>query len=169
MFYNRGEVISDQFGSLDIDWKAPIPVSQGGVPMFPHSPVINITQNVNIFVKTKNDQGALKHKINLKFFLWHGRSHTGGVGGGLTTWEKFPRNVVFDSEDLPKRPILPFGAYQKWRFGCPNQNSETTFEKNQRSQWCYLHLWCRFYISNRATLSPFLVNLDLRTQQLLSE
>ena len=24
-----------------------------------------------------------------------------GGEGGLTTWEKFPRNVVFDSEDLP--------------------------------------------------------------------
>ena len=63
------------------------------VPMFPHSPVINITQNVNIFVKTKNAQEALKHKINLKIFFvtwafpyW---------GGGLTTWEKFPRKVVF--------------------------------------------------------------------------
>ena len=21
----------------------------------------------------------------------------------------------------------PFGGYQKWHFGCPNQNSETTF------------------------------------------
>ena len=68
--------------------------------MFPHSPVINITQNVNIFVKTKNAQEALKHKINLKFFCDMGVPILGG-GGGLTTWEKFPRNVVFDSEDLP--------------------------------------------------------------------
>ena len=70
--------------------------------MFPHSPVINITQNVNIFVKTKNAQEALKHKINLKiFFVTWAFPYWGGGGGGLTTWEKFPRNVVFDSEDLP--------------------------------------------------------------------
>ena len=55
---------------------------KGWVPMFPHSPVINITQNVNIFVKTKNAQEALKHKINLQiFFLWHGCSHIGEWGG----------------------------------------------------------------------------------------
>ena len=24
-------------------------------------------------------------------------------------------------------PFQPFGGYQKWHFGCPNQNSETTF------------------------------------------
>ena len=48
--------------------------------MFPHSAIINITQNVNIFVKTKNAQEALKHKINLNFFL-HGCSHKGEAGG----------------------------------------------------------------------------------------
>ena len=62
---------------------------------------ITLSQNVNIFVKTKNAQEALKHKINLNFFVTWAFPY-GGVGGGLTMWEKFPRNVVFDSEDLPK-------------------------------------------------------------------
>ena len=65
--------------------------------MFPHSPVINTTQNVNIFVKTKNAHEALKHKINLKIFCDMGVPI---LGGGLTTWEKFPHKVVF-SEDVP--------------------------------------------------------------------
>ena len=57
------------------------PLRGGGVPMFPHCPVINITQNVNIFVKTKNAQEALKHKINLKFFCDMGVPILGGGGG----------------------------------------------------------------------------------------
>ena len=68
--------------------------------MFPHSPVINITQNVNIFVKTKNAQEALKHKINLKFFCDMGVPILGA--GGLPTWEFFPLNPVFYSEGVPK-------------------------------------------------------------------
>ena len=24
--------------------------------------------------------------------------------------------------------VFPFWGYQKWHFGCPNQNSETTFQ-----------------------------------------
>ena len=62
---------------------------------FPYSH-ITLSQNVNIFVKTKNAQEALKHKINLKiFFCDMGVPILGGWGGGLTTWEKFPRKVVF--------------------------------------------------------------------------
>ena len=49
--------------------------------MFPHSPVINTTQNVNIFVKTKNAHEALKHKINLKIFCDMGVPILGGWGG----------------------------------------------------------------------------------------
>ena len=41
-------------------------------------------------------------------------------GGGLTTWEIFPRNVVFDSEDLPnsnEQTTLVariLGLWQEW-------------------------------------------------------
>ena len=35
--------------------------------MFPHSPVINITQNANIFVKTKNAQEAVMSFFDSEF------------------------------------------------------------------------------------------------------
>ena len=41
------------------------------------------------FFQTKNFRQEKKR------YFWHGRSHTGGAGGGLPTWEKFPRNIVF--------------------------------------------------------------------------
>ena len=31
-------------------------------------------------------------------------------------------------------PFLPFWGYQKWHFGCPNQNSETTFRDPNHPQ-----------------------------------
>ena len=31
----------------------------------------------------------------------------GGWGGGLTTWEKFPRKVVFFLGGLPKQGLIP--------------------------------------------------------------
>ena len=95
MFYNRGEVISDQFEHLNMFsfWGNSENRCRGGGG-FPYSH-ITLSQNVNIFVKTKNAQEALKHKINLKIFFvtwafpyW---------GGGLTTWEKFLRFIVFCS------------------------------------------------------------------------
>ena len=52
-------------------------VAEGG---FPYSH-ITLSQNVNIFVKTKNAQEALKHKINLKFFCDMGVPILGGGGG----------------------------------------------------------------------------------------
>ena len=56
--------------------------------MFPHSPVINTTQNVNIFVKTKNAHEALKHKINLKIFFCD--MGVPILGGGEAGGEKIP-------------------------------------------------------------------------------
>ena len=53
-------------------------VAEGG---FPYSH-ITLSQNVNIFVKTKNAQEALKHKINLKiFFVTWAFPYWGGGGG----------------------------------------------------------------------------------------
>ena len=48
--------------------------------MFPHSPVINITQNVNIFVKTKNAQEGLEL---LKSYKWTGLDWMDGLDGWI--------------------------------------------------------------------------------------
>ena len=66
MLYKSVKVISDQFEHLYICFLFGENGCRGGG--FPYSH-ITLSQNVNIFVKTKNAQEALKHKINLKFFL----------------------------------------------------------------------------------------------------
>ena len=66
--------------------------------MFLHSPVINTTQNVNIFVKTKNAHEALKHKINLNFFCNMGVPI---LGGGVCPRGKNSHVISFFSEDVP--------------------------------------------------------------------
>ena len=43
------------------------------------------------------------------------------------------RSAIFGTPKMTKMtPFWPFWGYQKWHFGCPNQNSETTF-KDQTS------------------------------------
>ena len=34
----------------------------------------------------------------------------------------------FSRFEAKMTPFWSFWGYQKWRFGCPNQNSETTFQ-----------------------------------------
>ena len=55
-----------------------------------------------MLVKTKNAPKALKRKINLKFFFRDMGVPILGEGV-LPTWEFFPRNTVFISEDVPKQ------------------------------------------------------------------
>ena len=68
---------------------------------FPYSH-ITLSQNVNIFVKTKNAQEALKHKINLKIFFVTWAFPYWGGGGGV--WQRGKNSHVlsfFVLEDLP--------------------------------------------------------------------
>ena len=60
--------------------------AEGG---FPYSH-ITLSQNVNIFVKTKNAQEALKHKINLKIFFVTWAFPYWGGGGGSDNVGKIP-------------------------------------------------------------------------------
>ena len=78
MFYKSGKLISDQFEHLNMFsfWGNSENRCRGGGG-FPYSH-ITLSQNVNIFVKTKNAQEALKHKINLKFFCVMGVPILGG-------------------------------------------------------------------------------------------
>ena len=85
MFYKSGKLISDQFEHLNMFsfWgNSENRCRGGGGFAYSH---ITLSQNVNIFVKTKNAQEALKHKINLNFFCDMGVPILGGWGGGLTT------------------------------------------------------------------------------------
>ena len=64
MLYKSVKVISDQFEHLYMfSFWGNSSVAEGG---FPYSH-ITLSQNVNIFVKTKNAPEVLKHKINLIF------------------------------------------------------------------------------------------------------
>ena len=107
MFYNSGEVISDQFNHITLDsksgkfWKKIgenkkfwefFPPRGGGSPI-PKSICQNSYQKVNILMKTKNAPKDLKCKINHTFFFGKRGSQKGG--GGSDTWEKFPKNPVF--------------------------------------------------------------------------
>ena len=55
---------------------------------------------------------------------------------GLVCIKKWSQNFVSETQSAisstPKMakmtPFWSFWGYQKWRFGCPNQNSETTFQ-----------------------------------------
>ena len=83
MFYNSGEVISDQFHHITLDsksgkfWKKSAKTRsfgnffhcEGGGSPIPKSICQNSYQKVNIFVKTKNAPNDLKCKINHTFFL----------------------------------------------------------------------------------------------------
>ena len=91
MFYKSGKVISHQFEPINMFLFGELTktgVAEGG---FPYSH-ITLSQNVNIFVKTKNAPEALKHKINLNFFvtLVFGVPILGGEGGIC-----LPLNPVF--------------------------------------------------------------------------
>ena len=118
MFYNRGEVLSDQFDhfKLILFWvpecsfckknltkrdKVGIFRLRGGEGSpVPTSTNHNTTQKVNIFVKTKNVPNVLKCKINHIFFSHkHGFPNRGE--GGSSTWEKFPHFPVFFGERRP--------------------------------------------------------------------
>ena len=107
MFYNSGEVISDQFNHITLDsksgkfWKKIgenkkfwefFPLRGGGGSPIPKSICQNSYQKVNILMKTKNAPKDLKCKINHTFFFWKQ-----GVpkGGGAGIWEKFTKNPVF--------------------------------------------------------------------------
>ena len=97
MFYNRGEVLSDQFDhfKLILFWvpecsfckknltkrdKVGIFRLRGGVGSpVPTSTNHNTTQKVNIFVKTKNVPNVLKCKINHNFFSTKGFQKGRGV------------------------------------------------------------------------------------------
>ena len=108
MFYNSGEVISDQFHHITLDsksgkfWKKSAKTRsfgnffhcEGGGSPIPKSICQNSYQKVNIFVKTKNAPNDLKCKINHTFFLETGVPKR-GEWGGSDTWEKFPTNPVF--------------------------------------------------------------------------
>ena len=111
MFYNSGEVISDQFHHITLDSKSGkfrkksaktrsfgncFHCEGGGSPI-PKSICQNSYQKVNIFVKTKHAPNDLKCKINLFFFGNRGSQKGGGGGGGgeSDTWEKFPKNPFF--------------------------------------------------------------------------
>ena len=109
MFYNRGEVLSDQFDhfKLILFWvpecsfckknitkrdKVGIFRLRGGVGSpVPTSTNHNTTQKVNIFVKTKNVPNVLKCKINHNFFFLTnmGFPNRGG-GGGVPHLGKIP-------------------------------------------------------------------------------
>ena len=98
MFYNRGEVFSDQFDhfKLILFWvpecsfckknitkrdKVGIFRLRGGVGSpVPTSTNHNTTQKVNIFVKTKNVPNVLKCKINQNLFSQTWGSQTRGRG-----------------------------------------------------------------------------------------
>ena len=64
---------------------------------FPYSH-ITLSQNVNIFVKTKNAQEALKHKINLKIFFVTWAFPYWGGGGGSDNVGKIPTFYRFLSD-----------------------------------------------------------------------
>ena len=61
---------------------------------------------------------------------------------GLVCIEKWSQNIDSDTRSAisstPKMakmtPFWAFGGYQKWRFGCPNQNSETIQTSPQNPQ-----------------------------------
>ena len=94
MFYNRGEVISDQFdhfqvigfrkkiGKNEIIWEFFL---EGGGVSYSQMYMSEYWQKVNIFVETKNAPWGLKRKINHKNFFWTRGSQKGGVG--VAIWE----------------------------------------------------------------------------------
>ena len=59
-----------------------------------------MSQNVNIFVESKNAPKSQKCKINFNLFFDMGVTIL-EEGGGLPTWELFTLNQVFYSEDVP--------------------------------------------------------------------
>jgi len=99
MFYNSGEVISDQFNHITLDsksgkfWKKSAKTRsfgnffhcEGGGSPIPKSICQNSYQKVNIFVRTKNAPNDLKGKINHTFFFLETgvpKRGGGGIGGG---------------------------------------------------------------------------------------
>ena len=109
MFYNSGEVISDQFNHIALDsksgkfWKKSantrsfgnfFPLRGGGSPI-PKSICQNGYQKVNILMKTKNAPKDLKCKINHTFFFWKQGFPKGGEGGGGPTFGKNSPNFPF--------------------------------------------------------------------------
>ena len=107
MFYNSGEVISDQFHHITLDSKSGkfrkksaktrsfgncFHCEGGGSPI-PKSICQNSYQKVNIFVKTKHAPNDLKCKINL-FFFWKQGFPKGGGGGGVRHLGKIPKKSL---------------------------------------------------------------------------
>ena len=108
MFYNSGEVISDQFHHITLDSKSGkfrkksaktrsfgncFHCEGGGSPI-PKSICQNSYQKVNIFVKTKHAPNDLKCKINLFFFWKQGFPKGGGGGGGVRHLGKIPKKSL---------------------------------------------------------------------------
>ena len=105
MFYNSGEVISDQFHHITLDsksgkfWKKSAKTRsfgnffhcEGGGSPIPKSICQNSYQKVNIFVKTKNAPNDLKCKINHTFFFGNRGSQKGERGGGVRHLGKIPK------------------------------------------------------------------------------
>ena len=52
-------------------------------------------------------------------------------------------------------PFLPFLGYQKWHFGCPNQNSETTFRDPNHPQNPHLDTLGTFFGPRKVIFGHF--------------
>ena len=52
----------------------------------------------------------------------------------LEFWFGHPKCHFWYPQNGKNRPFGPFWGYQKWHFGCPNQNSETTFRDPNHPQ-----------------------------------
>ena len=116
MFYNSGEVISDQFNHITLDsksgkfWKKSAKtrsfgnffLREGGASPIPKSLCQNSCQKVNILMKTKNAPNDLKCKINHIFFLATGIPKRGGGGGGVRHLGKIPKKSRFFLGSVPK-------------------------------------------------------------------
>ena len=51
--------------------------------------------------------------------------------------------------------FLPFWGYQKWHFGCPNQNSETTFRDPNLPQNPHLYILGTFFSPRKVIFGRF--------------
>ena len=107
MFYNRGEVLSDQFDhfKLILFWVPDCSFCKKkskngmkweffparGLSPIPTSTNHYTTQKVNIFVKIKNDLMVLKCKINYNLFPKHG---VPTLRGGCTHFFSWKRPLI---------------------------------------------------------------------------
>ena len=116
MFYNSGEVISDQFNHITLDsksgkfWKKSAKTRsfgnfflwEGGGSPIPKSICQNSYQKVNILMKTKNAPKDLKCKINHTFFFLETGVPKRGGGGGVRHLGKIPKKSRFFWGGVPK-------------------------------------------------------------------